>query len=66
VADDVPLLPDDEPPRWPAARPPARITLTLRDVGDPLTRLGYPARPAEVRLRQALKSLLRRFGFKEV
>jgi len=58
----VPLLPGHEPD------PDAGATwqLKLRDVGDPLMKLGYPARPAALRLRAALKSLLRRFGLKEV
>jgi hypothetical protein len=43
---------------------PVSFTLTLIPVTDPNVRAGFPERPAEIRLRHALKLLLRGYGLK--
>jgi hypothetical protein len=43
-----------------------RYVLVIEAGPDPLTRRGYPPRPAEARLRGVLKGLVRAAGFKVV
>lgn len=43
---------------------PERTTLVVVPVADPLGRRGLPDRPVEVRLRAALKDLLRLYGLR--
>lgn len=43
---------------------PEKTTLVVAPVADPCCRRGLPERPVEVRLRQALKVLLRVYGLR--